>query len=155
MERCGGKDCRVKIRKWRKPPVSRPSRKSVAWDVTGLLHTDLLSALDFPTASGASSTSFKHTQGKALQHCWTFLWQVSCASFFELMVAEKITQGIQDVDMLLASPSTSKSLRVLWILFSRTNILDISIKDAHAVILNGGRKQVPDFQVRSNLSFSN
>ena len=68
--------------------------------MTDLLHRNLLSALDFPTASGTSTTSSKHTQGKALQHRWSFLWQLSSASFLVLIVAEKITQSIQDVHII-------------------------------------------------------
>ena len=76
-----------------------------------MLHANLLSALDFPTTSGVSNTSFKHTQGKALKR----LLNISLSSFqyFILLVnvTEKIAQSTQDADMLLASQFTSKSLQ--------------------------------------------
>lgn len=76
-----------------------------------MLHANLLSALDFPTTSGASSTSFKHTQGKALKH----LLNISLSSFqyfiFLANMTGKIIQSIQDVDTPLASQFTSKSLQ--------------------------------------------
>ena len=82
--------------------------------MTGLLHRNLLSALHFPTASGTSTTSFKHTQGKAFQHRWSFLWQLSSASFFVLIVAEKITQSIRDVDISSIQFSRSVMSNSLW-----------------------------------------
>lgn len=56
-----------------------------------------------PSTSGTPNTSFKCTQGKALKHSLSLLWQISSTSFFLLMVTEKIAQSKQDIDMLLAS----------------------------------------------------
>ena len=64
-----------------------------------------------------------------------------------------VFQNFSYVDILFALLSTSKFLRVLRILLSRTNILGISIKNVHAVMFNGSRKQVLDVQVGSKLSF--
>lgn len=108
-----------------------------------MLHANLLSALDFPTASGVSNTSFKRTQGKALK-C---LLNVSLSSFQHSIllvnVTENIMPRIQDVDMVPASPFTSKSLQSF--LLSRTKVTAISIKYSPAVILTGSEMQVLDF----------
>ena len=101
----------VKIRKWRKTSVTRRRRKSVAEINRFAAHKSAF-CTQLPNLLGIQHVNQTHSR----QSPPTMLG-ISLAGFlfFSLIVAKKITQSIQDVGKLFASPSTSKSLRVLYL----------------------------------------
>lgn len=152
MKWCDGQDCRVKLRKQMELPILDPA--GGPWPRLKQCRLNLLSALQFPGTPGPSRTSFKHTQGRVLQH----LWNISLAGFHCFILLVNGGRGNYTVSRMLICYLPHRllqsPLRVFRILLSRTNITGINIKYACVIILNDCGKQALDFQVRSSLPFS-